>query len=421
MKPFLLLAISALAVLPCAGSRADTPSGDEDTDRFRIHVITVGPGEELFTRFGHIALLVQDRTGDRDLVYNFGTFDFDDPELRFRYARGFLNYWLSTSGFGEFMSYQAATNRDVWISTLDLPPDRAERVARRLQENALPAHRYYAYRHYLDNCCTRIRDLIDAETDGAIAQRFRTQKVNRDFRYWTAWCLRGLPLYQSVILYSLGPAIDQPLTRWDEQFLPEVLFEDLNKVRLPDGKPLVGAVHQVLRRKGPPIGESIPALDLAVLALLGLLVLAGFAAPAILGRRKAAARLLGLGLTFWGLLAGLGGLMLLLYWTVTTHYDTHYNENLLINPVTHLWLVGPGLALLIKGRLTDRTAAALQWYFVASFGLIAVDLLLKLGPFIQGNAGAIALAILCNGAALLGLWRTGIISRLLPTLRQTNR
>ncbi|MBN2717038.1 MAG: DUF4105 domain-containing protein [Deltaproteobacteria bacterium] len=413
MSRLIPLLFSLILLLTVAAAEAHSSHSSVDGP-YRIHVVTVGQGEELFTRFGHIALMVEDMGRGERLVYNFGTFDFEDPKLRFRYARGFLNYWLSVADFDRFFYFYAQSNRDMWLQTLNLSDEEAAKMAHSLAKNALPENRYYLYRHFLDNCCTRVRDAIDEATDGAISKQFKSMPVERDFRYWTAQCLEGLPLYRSVILYSLGPAIDQPLTRWDEEFLPEVLLEDLDKVAVGKNRvPLVARRQQLLRREGPPIGSEVPAIDIIVMAILCGFILIGFAVPLAvprLGKEGALSRrLLGVGLVFWGLLAGLGSLMLVLYWTVTTHFDTHYNENLLVNPLFHLWLIGPGVALIAKARLRPLTQKVIYWYLIGALGLIALDVLLKIGPFIQGNFGPIALAVALNTAAFFALKRTKAI------------
>ncbi|MBN2341593.1 MAG: DUF4105 domain-containing protein [Deltaproteobacteria bacterium] len=407
-----ILPVFAAVLLFTVGARAHDTGKKPHVHQngpYRIHVITIGPGEELFTRFGHIAMMVENTATNEKRVYNFGTFTFDDPELRIKYARGFLNYWLSVASFDLFFSYYAEMNRDVWLQTLNLSEAQAKDVAHRLEINSLPENRYYAYRHYLDNCCTRIRDVIDDVTDGAISKKFKKQSVPRDFRYWTATALDGLPIYKSVILYSLGPAIDKPLTRWDEEFLPAVLLEDLDKVTLgKSGVPLVASKRLLVERHGSPIGAQVPTIDIVVLMVLGLLMVVGFGAPLIVGNKKWSRRCLGAGLVLWGLLAGLGGLMLLAYWTLTTHYDTHYNENLLVNPFLHMWLIGPGVMLLFRARLGGRTVKFMRWYLLGALALISVDILLKIGPFIQGNWAPIVLAIALNTAAFFGLQRTEI-------------
>ncbi|MBN2525298.1 MAG: DUF4105 domain-containing protein [Deltaproteobacteria bacterium] len=408
MQKILPVVLVSLLFLGARTAVAHSHNGEDGP--YRIHVITIGQGEELFTRFGHIALMVENTATNERLVYNYGTFNFDDPELRFKYARGFLNYWLSVVRFENFFYHYAQSNRDMWLQTLNLSDEAALEVAHRLEENAKPENRYYMYRHFLDNCCTRIRDVVDDATLGAVSKQFKNQKVDRDFRYWTAQCLKGLPLYKSVILYSLGPAIDQPLTRWDEEFLPEVFFEDLDKVTVGKSKvPLVARKQKLLEREGPAIGQRIPDIDLLVIGIVLVLFIAGFIVPIIAKDRPFSRRLLGLGLFFWGLLAGLGSLMLILYWTATTHFDTHYNENLLVNPILHLWLLGPAVALMVKARLRPLTQKVIRWYLLFALGLIALDILLKIGPFIQGNWGPITVAVVANGTALLALKRTKAI------------
>lgn len=408
--------------LLCLYSSVAFATATSDQGPYRIHMITIGQGEEIFTRFGHIALMVENTATEQKDVYNFGQFNFDDPDLRLKYAKGFLNYWLAVAPFDLFIAHYAQTDREMWIQTLNLSDTQAKKVADKLVINAKPENRYYMYRHFLDNCCTRIRDVIDEATNGALSKKFKEQSVDRDFRYWTSACLEGLPLYKSVILYSLGPAVDQPLTRWDEQFLPSVLLEDLDKVTVgPSQMPLVQSRRALLSRSGPAIGATIPKIDKIVIGLLGLFVLLGFVVPMLFGNRSWCRRLLGIGLIFWGLLAGLGGLMLLLYWAITTHYDTHYNENLLIFPLFHLWLVGPGVALLFVARLRPLTKKIIRYCFLLALSIIGIVILLKVGPFIQGNWGVIGLSIFLNSAGLVALKRTGVLSRILPRRRTANK
>ncbi len=399
---------SVLLVLLFAAAAAGE---GREPSRYGIHVLNMGKGDDLFSRFGHIAVLVSDQRGRIDKVYNFGTFDFSDPDLQIRYARGYLDYWLSVDSYPALIRRYRYYDRDVWLRTLDLDEEQTLEIKERLEENALPENRVYAYRHYLDNCCTRIRDLLDDALDGAVASGRDREPTGRTFRTWTRRALTGLPVMQSIILFSLGPAIDKPITRWDEEFLPEVLVEDLDRVRNPrTGRTLVKRTRHLIQRRGPPVGEDAPGWEVATVAVLAGLLLLGLALPATLGARgKAPLRLAGAGLVAWGLLAGLGGLMLVLYWTVTTHTDTWYNENLLTWPVTHLWLLGPGFQLVLRARLGERTARVLGWYLLAALALIVVDVALKLGPFIQGNWGAIGIAVACDTLALVALRRTGVL------------
>ena len=72
-------------------SQVSDPPKETIESRYRIHAITVDPGEPLFTRWGHIALMVEDQERNTKKVYNFGTFNFSDPELQVKYAQGYLH------------------------------------------------------------------------------------------------------------------------------------------------------------------------------------------------------------------------------------------------------------------------------------------------------------------------------------------
>jgi hypothetical protein len=408
-----------IAALLLSGTAKAGSAPKESVDRYSVFLVTMGQGEDLFARFGHIALLVDDHRERTRKVYNFGTFDFQDPELQIEYARGYLEYWLSVHGWAPLVRFYRQRDREVIVRGLNLTIEQEREIVRRLEINALPENRTYDYRHYLDNCCTRIRDILDDVLDGAISAGRDERPTGRTFRDWTRWALEGKPVMGSVILFSLGPAVDRPITRWDEYFLPEALSEDLDEVRIgAERRPLVGEVHTVVEREGPPVGSRVADWELTVVGCVGAALVLGLLLPLAFGRRGAGRRLSGFGLLSWGLLGGLGGLVLVLF-CFTEHSDTHYNENMLAWPVTHLWLVGPGLALLFRGRLSARTARVVGWYLPICLGLIAFDLAMKLGPFIQHNWRPLAVAAVCDLLALAALVRCGIA--LLPWDRSRRR
>src|SRR5215831_13467866 len=72
---------------------AEPPPGDPLT----VFVMTFGPGDHPFYKFGHNAIWIHDRAAGTDRVYNFGTFKFDSAWLIPEFLRGRLTYWLSVS------------------------------------------------------------------------------------------------------------------------------------------------------------------------------------------------------------------------------------------------------------------------------------------------------------------------------------
>ena len=81
------------------------PSWAETTDSsgLRISLLTCSPGAELYSVFGHNALRITDSAAGTDVVYNFGTFDFNDPDFYTKFVRGKLNYFLSQETLNDFL------------------------------------------------------------------------------------------------------------------------------------------------------------------------------------------------------------------------------------------------------------------------------------------------------------------------------
>ena len=105
-------------------------------------ILTCGPGEEFYTAFGHSALRICDSTQAIDLVYNYGTFDFNTPHFYWTFARGDLNYCLSRSHFAAFLYEYAYEGRSVWEQQLRLTPQEVNNLFIMMENNYLPEYRY---------------------------------------------------------------------------------------------------------------------------------------------------------------------------------------------------------------------------------------------------------------------------------------
>src|SRR5215831_17135539 len=86
---------AAGATAPLVDPHTITPAAPGSRDPLRVFVMTMGPGDHPFFRFGHDAIWIRDQAALTDKVYNFGTFRFDSPRLIFDFLGGRLNYWLS--------------------------------------------------------------------------------------------------------------------------------------------------------------------------------------------------------------------------------------------------------------------------------------------------------------------------------------
>ena len=88
-----------------------------------ISLITVSPGEELYSMYGHSAIRVNDPGQGLDYVFNYGTFDFNTPNFYVKFVRGKLPYQLSVGYFEDLKNHSIRDNRSVTEQVLNLNPE----------------------------------------------------------------------------------------------------------------------------------------------------------------------------------------------------------------------------------------------------------------------------------------------------------
>ncbi|MGN0029958.1 MAG: DUF4105 domain-containing protein [Marinilabiliaceae bacterium] len=125
-----------------------------------ISLLTCSSGDELYSAYGHSAVRLKDSKLGLDVVFNYGTFDFDTPFFYLKFLNGTLDYMLSTASYSRFISSYSREGRGVEESKLILSISQKEQIERLLLENAQPQNRSYRYDFFFDNCATRIRDIV---------------------------------------------------------------------------------------------------------------------------------------------------------------------------------------------------------------------------------------------------------------------
>jgi hypothetical protein len=131
------------------------------SNRSRFSVITCSPGPDLYSLFGHSAFRLQDSIQGNyyDVVYNYGTFLFDET-FYVKFARGKLDYLLQSSTYEDFISAYEYEGRGVWEQELRLTLAEKQRLFELLQTNLKRENCTYRYDFFYDNCSTRIRDML---------------------------------------------------------------------------------------------------------------------------------------------------------------------------------------------------------------------------------------------------------------------
>ena len=351
----------------------------------RVGVVTMEPGVEYWARFGHDAILIDDRADDpasTPLLYNYGYFDFDQPGFLLHFAQGYMSYMLAAVPLDEDLAGYRDEGRGVTLQWLDLSPAQAQKLARFLAWNARPEHATYRYDYFTANCSTKVRDALDAATDGLLRRQLSSPSQGLTYRSEAVRLGSPLPWLGLSMHFALGAYGDRPLSLWDEAFVPMRLRDALRSVRTARGTPLVLAESTLLPNRLPLPPDETPNWRWRFLGL-GL----ALAALALLGMRRAPRTTAVFAGGFW-LICGLAGLALAALWGWTEHVAIWGNENLLLtNPLCLLLL--PGAWQLARGRQPPRW----HWPIVRTIALIAgVALFLKFLPFrIQRNGDWIAL------------------------------
>jgi hypothetical protein len=375
---------------PVAPAEAPPPAPPDTLD---VEVLTFGPGDHPFFKFGHDAILVRDKATGRERVYNFGTFRFDSPRLIGEFMKGRLTYWLSVAPLDSVIASYKSENRTILTQRLALEPDVKRELVARLEENARPENRAYKYDYFRDNCSTRVRDAIDRATDGAL--RAAAQAPGRLTLRDQALRMTAdvVWLYLALDLVLAG-STDKPIDRWAEMYIPEELAAGLRTVQVKGAQgttPLVAAEQDVaLANRRPPLQDP-PARFVSMLLVglaIGLVFVAlGWATP----HRPAVRAVFGVAVALWSLAVGFVGCFLLYTWGFTDHVVAHRNENIFLCAPWGLVLGAFGFGVAFGSRRATLTALRLC---VAALLLALLGWGLKAHPaFHQHNAALIALLL----------------------------
>lgn len=404
MKGLLLL----LWFLPSTLAGQDTARAGtaEPGSELTVYIMTMGPGAQIWERFGHIGIGVRDAVSGTDSVYDYGRFSFSQPGFLRRFLQGRMLYWMGGGEASAYLRAYSAARRSVWEQELNLTP--AQRLALRqfLRWNERPENIYYRYDYYRDNCSTRVRDAIDGVVGGAIRRQTDTMATGSTFRSHTQRLAAPDPPMYTGLLAAMGHPIDLPISAWEEMFLPLAVREHFRSVSVagPDGVPvpLVKSERTLYESDAFANRVTSPNWVLSFL-LLGFVVgLVGL----LLAWKSISSRWARTGFallaTLWYLLLGIGGIVLLGLWGFTDHWVTYRNENVLQFNLLALPLVVL-VPMALRGGEKSGPAALRVVSLVA--GLSLLGLLLKLIPgFYQVNLEIIALILPVNLALAAGLF-----------------
>jgi hypothetical protein len=394
------VALLAASTLPLAaqGVASAAPSG------LRVSVLTFGPGDLVFERFGHNALRIVDPSTGSDLSYNWGMFSFDQPNFLGRFLSGDTKYWVEAFPSEPLIAFYAKYDRDGVEQVLNLTDAEKAELKAFVEANVREENKYYRYQYFLDNCSTRIRDALDRVMGGALQRRFVPITTTWSYRDESVR-LTGPTYYSQLgIELALGPSADKPLTAWESMFVPMRLRDFLRDVTVaaPAGgtQPLVAQeirLHTPTAR--PPEPTERRGLTLGALGpVLGawMLMLIPTSADARRKRRIPAAIMAAL---FYGL-TGVLGVVLLGMWLFSAHTFWYWNLTLLLCSPVALAAAVLGARAILRGE-----RGVLDTMVIAAVAVPAAAAAL-LAPFVTQQLGGPLLVLLPAHLGLaLVIWR----------------
>ena len=292
----------------------------------KISLITCGPWQgELYSAFGHSAIRVSDSALGIDWSFNYGTFDFNQPNFYLNFARGRNFYMLSVQEYPVFRDYYIRYNRYIHEQELNLDSADRQQLFDYLWNNALPENRSYRYDYFYDNCSTKPRDVI--ETVFGERVRFNNFPIPSPItiRQLTDLYLVHQPWGDLGIDICLGLPMDKSADARVHMFLPDYLEKGFDHASIFNGtveKPLVKE-KSMIYQSDPETHPFQITHPLVVFGML-LLIIIGICVYDI--RRFEISRWMDLILFN---VTGLLGLLLVLLWFATDHRAAAWNFNLL--------------------------------------------------------------------------------------------
>lgn len=306
---FILLSSTAFAQMPLS-------------DSAQISVITCGPYQgELYSAFGHSAIRIYDPASGRDLAFNYGVFDFDQPNFYLNFTRGHLLYKLGVYPYDLFRDHYISHNRFVHEQVLDLTQEQKQKVMDYLFWNAQPENVNYLYDYFYNNCATKIRDVFaavfgdDVKFDGSYVT------TNYTIRDLTEIYLQQQPWGDLGIDICLGLPMDKKISAYEYMFLPDYVESGFNHATL-NGNPIVKKTISVYESK--PESESFSLFHPWI--FFGLFLVITLMLTYLDWKKKRLTKLFDV-IVFS--VVGWLGLLLFILWVATDHRAAANNFNLL--------------------------------------------------------------------------------------------
>ncbi len=361
MKKILIL----LTVLVCGFMHISAQKPISEEAKFSF--ITCQPGDEVYTKFGHTAIRVEDKVNKIDLVFHWGIFDFNEPNFIWRFMLGTNSYQMGVYSYKNFIREYIARGSAVHAQELNLTPQQADALWIKLWNNYDIENRYYSYKFVFDNCATRPYNLVTENYGSGIRYDYQYNNTTfRDIIYefaeYGSWLSIGIDIV-------LGSPTDKKIGTKTAVSFPIYTMEALELCSVNNDSIVVPIIKSrsmlIDAEQKPEKNKLVSSLGfygrLALPIILTLLLIIYFllrgrhhmpiVTPSIL------------------IVSGLLGLLISFLWFVSSHPLVNNNFNILwLNPLN----IFVGILLCVKGWKKTKCYATLISFAISILYLFVI-------------------------------------------------
>lgn len=194
------------------------------SDSSIVSLVTCSPGKEVYAKFGHTGIRINDPQNKIDVVFNYGIFSFETEDFYYKFIKGETDYYLGVNQTNVFLAEYARRNSMVWEQIINISVPEKRKLINALLKNYEPENRKYRYNFVFDNCATRPRDKILNSIDGFV--QFQKDNDPKTYRQWVGVYVGDNTWLKFGIDLVFGMDADQTASQLESMFLPEVLMNE---------------------------------------------------------------------------------------------------------------------------------------------------------------------------------------------------
>lgn len=232
----------------------------------QVSIINCDVGNQSYSLYGHTAIRIKDTSQNIDVVFNYGTFNFETPNFMLKFIKGDLQYFVSARSFQQFIYTYQYENRTVYEQILLLSQEQKQYIFNNLYNIIHSPNRYYTYKFIDKNCTTMAIDKVNETLNSKLIKNKPT--ITKTYRELLYPYLENHFFEKLGINIIFGTKVDEKATKL---FLPLNLIEVITNTK-HNKKPLALPITTLYKAKNhnyqPSIFNSIYTLIAGLLLIV---------------------------------------------------------------------------------------------------------------------------------------------------------